>query len=580
VQLQEIPADPELRRQWNELALQMERPQVFYTWEWAFAMQSAYGNWFRPWLFLAYEGSELVGVVSLATRDGNSEVSFLAATTSDYCDFVSRPDRHMLVVEAVLGELRVQRRTRLVLASIPDNSPTVPALRAAAASHGFHIFCRPAQVCAQVLLGDADARREMKTGLLASKKVRRQVRNLESQGAIRVSHLRTWDEVRPALEGFANTHVGRFLATQRLSNLMRQDRRDFLSELARLLSNAGWLCLSHLSLAGRPIAWNYGFRFGGSWFWYLPTFESQMAAYSPGLILLSNIVADACNVPELDVVDLGVGSEGYKERFSTSFRSTLDFSLNQSKTRHASEIVRFRTVATIKKSPRLESAIRRIVGRLKSIRTRYWQGGILSLLGRGVRRVCSSIFSSTEVVFSRWAGEKQPIMEGLTLRPLDLETLSTAAMTYADDDETITYLLRAAQRLTARKEEACGFVLFAEETPVHFCWVSDFEGFSMDELKVRLVAPSSDAVLIVDCWTPGAVRGKGYYGQALAALAARYLPQSRTPWIFSVAANQASIRGIEKTDFQRAYSLVRRKSLFSGAVRQIALPQSIRTEKN
>ncbi len=30
-----IPEDEGLRRQWNELVLQMERPEIFYTYEWA-----------------------------------------------------------------------------------------------------------------------------------------------------------------------------------------------------------------------------------------------------------------------------------------------------------------------------------------------------------------------------------------------------------------------------------------------------------------------------------------------------------------------------------------------------------------
>ena len=58
----EIPEDQNLRRQWNEMAFQMERPEVFYTWEWAFAMQAAYGAVLQPMLYLAYEGDELVGV--------------------------------------------------------------------------------------------------------------------------------------------------------------------------------------------------------------------------------------------------------------------------------------------------------------------------------------------------------------------------------------------------------------------------------------------------------------------------------------------------------------------------------------
>ena len=61
VPLRKIPEEPSLLRRWNDLVLQMERPEVFYTCEWALALQSAYQASLRPLLFLGYEGDDLVG---------------------------------------------------------------------------------------------------------------------------------------------------------------------------------------------------------------------------------------------------------------------------------------------------------------------------------------------------------------------------------------------------------------------------------------------------------------------------------------------------------------------------------------
>ena len=74
---EDIPEDSELRRAWNELALRMERPEVFYTYEWAVAVQRAYGGTLKPLLFLAYEGESLVGLVALAQEKTGSRVAFL-----------------------------------------------------------------------------------------------------------------------------------------------------------------------------------------------------------------------------------------------------------------------------------------------------------------------------------------------------------------------------------------------------------------------------------------------------------------------------------------------------------------------
>jgi len=45
-----IPEDSQLQREWNGLVLQMERPEVFYTHQWALAVQKAYGGSLTPFL--------------------------------------------------------------------------------------------------------------------------------------------------------------------------------------------------------------------------------------------------------------------------------------------------------------------------------------------------------------------------------------------------------------------------------------------------------------------------------------------------------------------------------------------------
>lgn len=62
VLLRNIPKESAPVRQWNELVLRMERPEIFYTCEWALAVQSAYDASHKPLLLLGYDGDELVGI--------------------------------------------------------------------------------------------------------------------------------------------------------------------------------------------------------------------------------------------------------------------------------------------------------------------------------------------------------------------------------------------------------------------------------------------------------------------------------------------------------------------------------------
>jgi len=40
--LKEIPEDVNLRQQWNALVKRVDRPEVFYTYDWSLAVQRAY----------------------------------------------------------------------------------------------------------------------------------------------------------------------------------------------------------------------------------------------------------------------------------------------------------------------------------------------------------------------------------------------------------------------------------------------------------------------------------------------------------------------------------------------------------
>jgi CelD/BcsL family acetyltransferase involved in cellulose biosynthesis len=115
----------------------------------------------------------------------------------------------------------------------------------------------------------------------------------------------------------------------------------------------------------KPLAWNYGFQFRGTWFWYQPTFDSDLERYSPGFCLLAKIVEEAADNPAMSMVDLGLGAEEYKDRFANQSHETLYVTLRASLTQHMWEILRYRTAELIRKSPRLEAGIRWVAERLR-----------------------------------------------------------------------------------------------------------------------------------------------------------------------------------------------------------------------
>jgi CelD/BcsL family acetyltransferase involved in cellulose biosynthesis len=371
VLLREIPEDASLRQQWNALVESVQRPQVFYTYEWSLAVQRAYGPVLRPLLFLAYDEQEsLCGVASLAA-DGHRCASFLCATTGDYCDFLSLPERKAAFVTGVLNELRKEGLDGATLTNLPADSDTVEMLPLASKRQGYRYFARTAYICAQVSLSRLERRPgETKPVLPGKKMVRRSLGAMGREGPVRLDHARTWNEIEPILEHFAQAHVARFLATGRTSNLALPERRTFLAELARLLSDSGWVVLTRMMSGEKALAWNYGFQFYGTWFWYQPTFDSDLEKYSPGFCLLAKLVEEASENPALDIVDLGLGAEEYKDRFANQTRETLYVTLRRSAVRHVREVLRYRAAVAIKAYPKLEDRIRSVVARVRGKKPR------------------------------------------------------------------------------------------------------------------------------------------------------------------------------------------------------------------
>jgi CelD/BcsL family acetyltransferase involved in cellulose biosynthesis len=561
VLLTEIPEDADLRRQWNALVLGAEKPQVFYTYEWALAVYRAYHAALRPLLFLGYDDRDsLCGVAALATDSSGRRASFLCATTGDYCDFLSTAEQQQEFVGCVLAELKKQNIGEIAFANLPADSVTASAIDKTGASHGYRSFARTGYVCAQISLGALERGKDGKPVLPRKKMVRRFLNAMGREAPVRLDHARLWSAVEPVLPQFIQAHVARFLATGRISNAARPERQVFLAELAKLLSEPGWLVLTRMMSGNKAFAWNYGFQFQDAWFWYQPTFDGDLEKYSPGFCLLAKLIEEAADDPGLKIVDLGLGAEEYKDRFANQTRETLYVTLHASAADHYREILRYRTAEIVRTSPRVEAAVRTTVQRGLRLKERVRRDGMVATLSWMGRRLRDWAWSRNEVLFYEACGSSLAGSGGLTLQPLDLNGLASATSQYIDDAATVAYLLRAASRLQAGKAEGFGLA-DAEGKFLHFAWATTFDGFFLSELNTKVEAPSADSVMLYDCWTPLALLGHGYYPQTVELIAKLVRDRGQRPWIFSAATNTASIRGLSKTSFQRRYSLIRQRLL-------------------
>jgi hypothetical protein len=139
--------------------------------------------------------------------------------------------------------------------------------------------------------------------------------------------------------------------------------------------------------------------------------------------------------------------------------------------------------------------------------------------------------------------------------------MSAAAMRYADEPETLNYLLRSASRF--RSNNGRGFALLGTDgAALHLSWMAPYEGFFMAELGEVLCAPSPASVMIFDCWTPPKLRGQGLYARMIGQLGCLLAAEGKDTWIFSAATNSASVAGIVKAGFELRTALSKRTLLW------------------
>jgi CelD/BcsL family acetyltransferase involved in cellulose biosynthesis len=567
--LKEIPEDPDLSEAWNTLVLAMENPEVFFTYQWALAASRGFQSVLSPLLFLVYDFERLAGVVALAIETKAPRAAFfLTSSTADYCDIVSAPAERQAVLLALLEEVKKLGLSDVVFANVPSDSATLAALPQVAGSNRFYVSSRTSYNCGVVQLGGDEQRASLLRTLATQTREKRALKKLTTLGSVKLIHLTEPEQIGVSLESIVSAQISRFLASDRVSPLVGPERRTFLRQLSTLLAHSGWLKISQLEIDGRPVAWNYGFRFGGSWFWYLPTFQMEYEHVSPGSCLLRLMVEESARDASVRWLDLGLGDEPYKERYANNVRQTRYVRLSRGFPGHVGAVLRQALSRTAERSPQWGTRLRRARDFYRIAVARIEEAGVFASAGRALGKIVRAVASQEEVLLfeaPEFLPSAPPEGSRLELLPLTWEHLVEASISNAGDKATLRYLMRCARRLripAAAADTARGFLLQEESgRPVHFLWIDNYQGFRLAEIGYKLEAPSAETFMIFDCWTPAAERGRGHYPTAIRLAAADLQREGKTAWIFSGVSNAASVRGIAKAGFLYRFSLIRRNKL-------------------
>ncbi len=147
--------------------------------------------------------------------------------------------------------------------------------------------------------------------------VRRQQRRLAEQGDLdlRVFDARSGRAAIEELNAMAEAYERLHADTPSAGLFRMAGTMDFYRRLLSELLPAGLVHFSVLRVGGRPVSWHLGFLHRGVLHYYKPTYEADLANYSPGKVHFALLIEEAI-AKGWRTVDLGGGTEAYKFRWA------------------------------------------------------------------------------------------------------------------------------------------------------------------------------------------------------------------------------------------------------------------------
>jgi len=315
---------------WNVLTEKLEEGSVHSVFQWLHSWWCSYLDW--PDVFpgsmdllvvvIEDNDAESFGIAPLMV-EANGEcrtIRFLGEGVSDFADFLVKGDRR----EFFRGLLSILEKefsgAQVDLQQFPKNSRNYAPFLAALSEKEYAVRESVIEKCPFLSInGDWNAYYAS-----VSKKHRydasRCSRRLSEQGELVFRRFDLVEENK--LELFSSINIQRQHSLNRLSLYENPFKNGFLRRVTKDLNNIGMMDAAALFLSDRMITYVYGFLYRNTHYYWNISFLPEYARYSPGKILLQNLIADSFErgYKEFDFMR---GDEDYKFIWARDFRLNM-----------------------------------------------------------------------------------------------------------------------------------------------------------------------------------------------------------------------------------------------------------------
>jgi CelD/BcsL family acetyltransferase involved in cellulose biosynthesis len=296
-----IARDPKsLETTWSELARRRAHPTVFLTPEWL-AVARAHDPREQVTLEIGKQG------VAALAREKDGTITFAGGELTDEQDVIARASDAKAVAGALAAWITEQRIGRVVVSYVPEEVPTLEALRQGLAANGYDARIERLVTSPRLDLPSDFPTYLQGLGKKERHELRRKMRRLETGRDVRFRFADPRERVE-ILDRFFELHRR---SRGEKAHFMTAENERFFRDVADALASRDWLRLGVLEVDGSVSAALFGWRYEGSMALYNTAYDPDLAPLSVGIISHAYAIRDAI-AEGVRGYDLLRGGEPYK----------------------------------------------------------------------------------------------------------------------------------------------------------------------------------------------------------------------------------------------------------------------------
>ena len=333
-----------LRTRWDHLLERCPSRNVFLTWEWLSTWWEFYGDGKRLLIVTAERDGALAGIAPLYVSVTNvarlmsvRQLRFLGTemVCPDLLDFIVAEEVEEVraaLVDYVLRDLRTEWDVAL-LEDMSSSSQTVTTILDRVSGELLPGRLEEGRSCPFLVLPASWDELQMSLSRQFRKNIRNARKRLEASGGLAFRRITGESSIDEGMDQFIQLHQKRWQQKGLPGAFALSTFVAFHKQIASLFDKRGWLYLTLLELAGRPVAARYGFIYGRVNYAYQGGFDPEYAEHQVGLAIQSYCIEDEIN-QQLVEHNFLRGSNQVKLRWTSLARTSITVRFGKSDLRH------------------------------------------------------------------------------------------------------------------------------------------------------------------------------------------------------------------------------------------------------